>query len=71
MVAEADPLPKTLTSSDDHNITTQTRLAPHANDLTERRRAALAEIDTAKFGWFHVRAVLVSGVGFFTDAYDM
>lgn len=24
-------------------------------DLNARRRAALAEIDNAKFGWFHVR----------------
>ncbi|KAG0144984.1 hypothetical protein CROQUDRAFT_94443 [Cronartium quercuum f. sp. fusiforme G11] len=40
-------------------------------DLSQRRRAALAEIDNAQFGWFHVRAVLVSGVGFFTDAYDI
>ncbi|KNZ62792.1 uncharacterized protein VP01_12236g1, partial [Puccinia sorghi] len=39
-----------------------------SNELTKRRCAALAEIDTAKFGWFQVRAVLVSGVGFFTDA---
>lgn len=30
-----------------------------AADLNERRRAALSEIDNAKFGWFHVRAVLV------------
>ncbi|KAI9610369.1 hypothetical protein H4Q26_006508 [Puccinia striiformis f. sp. tritici PST-130] len=39
MVADVDPLPKSLTISDDHNITTQTRLAPHTHDLTERRRA--------------------------------
>ncbi|KAI8645538.1 phosphate:H+ symporter [Parasitella parasitica] len=37
----------------------------------ERRRLALEEIDNAKFGWFHVRACIVSGVGFFTDAYDI
>jgi len=40
-------------------------------DLDERRRAALAEIDEAKFGWFHIRACLVAGVGFYTDAYDL
>ncbi|KAI5478297.1 MFS transporter, PHS family, inorganic phosphate transporter [Pseudohyphozyma bogoriensis] len=40
-------------------------------DLNAQRRAALAEIDNAKFGWFHVRAVLVAGVGFYTDAYDI
>jgi PHS family inorganic phosphate transporter-like MFS transporter len=42
-----------------------------ALDLDAKRRAALAEIDNAKFGWFHVRACLVAGVGFFTDAYDI
>ncbi|GJJ68078.1 MFS transporter, PHS family, inorganic phosphate transporter [Entomortierella parvispora] len=40
-------------------------------DLNERRRAALAKIDNAEFGWFHIRACLVAGVGFFTDAYDL
>ncbi|RKP24403.1 major facilitator superfamily domain-containing protein, partial [Syncephalis pseudoplumigaleata] len=40
-------------------------------DARERRRQALAEIDNAKFGWFHIRACLVSGIGFFTDAYDL
>ncbi|KAK4054451.1 hypothetical protein OIV83_000945 [Microbotryomycetes sp. JL201] len=39
-------------------------------DLNARRRAALAEVDNAKFGWFHVKACLVAGVGFYTDAYD-
>ncbi|KAI8997194.1 phosphate:H+ symporter [Pilobolus umbonatus] len=37
----------------------------------ERRRLALEQIDNAKFGWFHIRACLVSGIGFFTDAYDI
>ncbi|GAA6060098.1 hypothetical protein JCM10212_003506 [Sporobolomyces blumeae] len=40
-------------------------------DLNAKRRAALAEIDNAKFGWFHVKACAVAGVGFFTDAYDI
>ncbi|GAA6047400.1 hypothetical protein JCM3770_001286 [Rhodotorula araucariae] len=44
---------------------------PGAVDLNARRRAALAEIDNAKFGWFHVKACAVAGVGFFTDAYDI
>jgi len=42
-----------------------------AVNLDERRRIALAEIDNAKFGWFHIRACVVSGIGFFTDAYDL
>ncbi|KAI9707041.1 MAG: Inorganic phosphate transporter pho84 [Candelina mexicana] len=43
----------------------------HINDPNERRRLALAEIDKAPFGWYHVRAIVVAGVGFFTDAYDI
>ncbi|TYJ57575.1 phosphate:H+ symporter [Cryptococcus floricola] len=46
----------------------------HANvalSAQERRRAALAEIDEAKFSWFHAKACIVAGVGFFTDAYDI
>ena len=40
-------------------------------DPNERRRLALAEIDAAPFGWYHVRAIVVAGVGFFTDSYDI
>lgn len=40
-------------------------------DPVERRRVALARIDEARFGWHHVRAVVVAGVGFFTDSYDI
>ncbi|KIP08236.1 hypothetical protein PHLGIDRAFT_117441 [Phlebiopsis gigantea 11061_1 CR5-6] len=39
--------------------------------LDERRRAALAEVDNAKFSWFHFKVCMVAGVGFFTDAYDI
>ncbi|KAK0460022.1 inorganic phosphate transporter [Desarmillaria tabescens] len=46
-------------------------LARPAYILDERRRAALAEVDTAKFSWFHVKICLVAGAGFFTDAYDI
>ncbi|KAJ9093233.1 hypothetical protein QFC19_008439 [Naganishia cerealis] len=41
------------------------------NSLSERRRAALEEIDNASFNRFHVKACAVAGVGFFTDAYDI
>jgi PHS family inorganic phosphate transporter-like MFS transporter len=37
----------------------------------ERRRLGLEELDNARFGWSHIRACVVSGVGFFTDAYDI
>jgi hypothetical protein len=40
----------------------------HVVDLNERRRLALAEIDKAPFGWYHVRAIIVAGIGFFTDS---
>ncbi|KAJ9657378.1 acid phosphatase pho5 [Neophaeococcomyces mojaviensis] len=43
----------------------------HIQDPNERRRLALAEIDKAPFGWYHVRAIAVAGIGFFTDAYDI
>lgn len=43
----------------------------HVADPNERRRLALAEIDKAPFGWYHVRAIVVAGIGFFTDAYDI
>lgn len=43
----------------------------HIQDPNERRRLALAEIDKAPFGWYHVRACLVAGTGFFTDSYDV
>lgn len=34
--------------------------------ITDHHKTALSKIDNAKFSCFHVRAVLVSGVGFFT-----
>ncbi|KAM7202907.1 Major facilitator superfamily domain containing protein [Rhypophila sp. PSN 637] len=43
----------------------------HIKDVNERRRLALAEVDRAPFGWYHVRAVVVGGIGFFTDSYDI
>jgi PHS family inorganic phosphate transporter-like MFS transporter len=43
----------------------------HISDPNERRRLALAEIDKAPFGWYHVRACVVAGIGFFTDSYDI
>lgn len=43
----------------------------HIDDPMERRRLALEKIDNAKFGWYHIRAICVAGVGFMTDAYDI
>ncbi|KJA16682.1 hypothetical protein HYPSUDRAFT_206867 [Hypholoma sublateritium FD-334 SS-4] len=39
--------------------------------LGNRRRAALAEVDNAKFSRFHAKICIVAGVGLFTDAYDI
>lgn len=43
----------------------------HIQDPNERRRMALAETDKAAFGWYHIRLIVVTGVGFFTDAYSV
>ena len=43
----------------------------HITDPNLRRRLALSEIDKVPFGWYHVRAVVVAGIGFFTDSYDI
>ncbi|KAK5634464.1 hypothetical protein RRF57_010177 [Xylaria bambusicola] len=43
----------------------------HIQDPNLRRRLALSEIDKIPFGLYHVRAVLVAGIGFFLDSYDI
>lgn len=43
----------------------------HISDPNLRRRLALSEIDKVPFGLYHVRAVLVAGVGFLLDSYDI
>ncbi|KAL5117750.1 hypothetical protein ACEQ8H_004360 [Pleosporales sp. CAS-2024a] len=43
----------------------------HIADPNERRRMALAEVDKAPFGWYYVRLAIVTGIGFFTDAYSL
>ncbi|TDZ44802.1 Repressible high-affinity phosphate permease [Colletotrichum trifolii] len=43
----------------------------HIPDPALRRRLALSEIDKVPFGLYHVRAILVAGVGFFLDSYDI
>ncbi|KAH8828846.1 phosphate permease [Flagelloscypha sp. PMI_526] len=37
----------------------------------ERRREKLKKVDDAKFSRFHVKIIIVAGIGFFTDAYDI
>ncbi|ODV67970.1 phosphate permease [Hyphopichia burtonii NRRL Y-1933] len=43
----------------------------HIEDPLERRRLALEEIDNAGFGWTQVKMILIAGVGFMTDSYDI
>ncbi|KAK2600023.1 hypothetical protein QQS21_005257 [Conoideocrella luteorostrata] len=43
----------------------------HISDPNLRRRLALSEIDKVPFGLYHVRAILVAGVGFLLDSYDI
>ncbi|KAI9336345.1 major facilitator superfamily domain-containing protein [Obelidium mucronatum] len=38
---------------------------------SHKRAQAFAHLDEARLGWFHLRAVIVAGVGFFADAYDI
>lgn len=43
----------------------------HIEDPVERRRLALEEIDKAGFGWTQVKMIMIGGVGFLTDSYDI
>lgn len=43
----------------------------HIQDPNLRRRLALSEIDKTPFGSYHIRAVLIAGVGFFIDSYQI
>jgi PHS family inorganic phosphate transporter-like MFS transporter len=36
-----------------------------------RDEVAFEKLDNTKFGWVHVKAILVAGIGFFCDAYDL
>ena len=40
-----------------------------SNDFDSKK--AFHKLDNAKLGWFHIKTCLVSGIGFFTDAYDL
>ncbi|CCC68106.1 hypothetical protein NCAS_0B00220 [Naumovozyma castellii] len=43
----------------------------HIEDPLERRRLALQKIDETAFGWSQIRTILIAGVGFLTDSYDI
>ena len=38
----------------------------YEQEQRRKKKAALHKLDNAKFSCFHVRAVVVSGIGFFT-----
>ncbi|KAI5951610.1 PHO84 [Candida jiufengensis] len=43
----------------------------HIEDPLERRRLALEDIDKSGFGWTQVKMIMIAGVGFMTDSYDI
>lgn len=43
----------------------------HIEDPLERKRLALEDIDNSGFGWTQIKMILIAGVGFGTDAYDI
>jgi len=42
----------------------------HPQEMDQKNNV-LASLDEAKLSWFHIKAILISGCGFFTDAYDI
>jgi hypothetical protein len=64
------PLPKDapILSSDDFVVSTDLSGPDSALPNTAK---AFHHLDGAELGWFHLRAVIVAGVGFLTDAYDL
>jgi PHS family inorganic phosphate transporter-like MFS transporter len=57
--------------SDSHSSDIQGTKEPNTYSLAQERRAALEQIDKARFNRFHIKVCFVAGVGFFTDAYDL
>ncbi|KAK1392257.1 Inorganic phosphate transporter PT4 [Heracleum sosnowskyi] len=39
--------------------------------MASNNLAVLTALDTAKTQWYHVMAIVIAGMGFFTDAYDL
>ncbi len=67
--AEEDSAANNLKVLKNDNVEIEIKTLEH--ELKLKKREALAKLDNAKFGWFHIKACLVSGIGFFTDAYDL
>ncbi|CAG8812258.1 27421_t:CDS:2, partial [Racocetra persica] len=60
-----------IKNNDDILFTNNDNVFDEILEIDSRRLRALHEIDNANFQWFHIRACVVSGVGFFADAYDL
>lgn len=43
----------------------------HIEDPLEKKRLALEEIDNGGFGWMQIKMIIIGGVGFLTDSYDI
>ncbi|KAG5180969.1 hypothetical protein JKP88DRAFT_279115 [Tribonema minus] len=41
------------------------------NEFEKGQKGVLAALDAAKTSWFHIRTIVISGMGFFTDSYDL
>ena len=55
----------------DEGIRTYRRESQSERQIRTARALSLAQIDDVPVGWAHLRAVVVAGTGFFTDAYDL
>jgi len=40
-------------------------------DVQESREKVLEDLDNAKTGKFHFKTIFITGMGFFSDAYDL
>ncbi|PRP77350.1 hypothetical protein PROFUN_05595 [Planoprotostelium fungivorum] len=56
-----------MTKEEKLTIDTPTSISTEELD----QQPTLKELDEAKFSWWHVKAVAIASVGFFTDAYDL
>ncbi|ORY65222.1 major facilitator superfamily domain-containing protein [Pseudomassariella vexata] len=67
----AQPIARTRTFGGNRAFHNWANDFSHIQDPNLRRRLALSEIDKVPFGLYHVRAVVVAGIGFFLDSYDI
>uniref|UniRef100_A0A453MDE6 Major facilitator superfamily (MFS) profile domain-containing protein n=1 Tax=Aegilops tauschii subsp. strangulata TaxID=200361 RepID=A0A453MDE6_AEGTS len=69
--------PATSSSSDTHSHTLPRPNVPPLSSSSSMARSeqqglqVLSALDAAKTQWYHFTAIVVAGMGFFTDAYDL